>query len=92
MSTDAYIEMVYRNLKGELNPEEFNALNTMTGKNAELAKLRLEIEDAWDASGDEEVLVQKEETDQLYASITKVEKENTRIFSLGRIVSIAADA
>ena len=91
MSTDEYIEMVYRNLKGELSPEEFNTLNEMTGKSSELANLRLEIEDAWDVSGTENTVVKKEETEKLYQTITKTKNTNVRVFSLGNaIAGIAA--
>jgi len=87
MSTDAYIEMVYRNLKGELSPEEFGVLNEVTARNSELAALRLEIEDAWDVSGGEEVLVNKDETEKLFQKIAKGKASESRIFSLRNLIT-----
>lgn len=90
MGTEAYIEMVYRNLKGDLSPDEFAALNEATAKNAELAALRIDIEDAWDVSGSEETVVSKTETDDLFQKIVKGDRSTT-ILSLRNIVtSIAA--
>ncbi|MEM9547933.1 MAG: FecR domain-containing protein [Bacteroidota bacterium] len=90
MSTDAYIELVYRNLKGELSPEEFNALNEMTGKDTELAHLRLDIEDAWDASGEEITLVTEDETKVLFEKITRNKSTDTKVFRLSRIIPAIA--
>ncbi len=81
MSTEAYIEMVYRNLKGELSPDEFKKLNDITGKDNELATLRLEIEDAWDVSGAEEVIVKKKDTELLYQRIIQEKKRDGTRFT-----------
>lgn len=84
MSTDAYIQMVYKNLKGELNPDEFDVLNRMTGEDPKLAELRIEIEDAWDVSGVEQELVSKEDTERLIQKITQ-KKETSKITKRTRI-------
>jgi len=87
MSTEAYIEMVYRNLQGELSPEEFGVLNEMTGKDSALAELRLGIEDAWDVSGGEKTIVTEEETNQLFQRITTNETREASIFSLKNLIT-----
>jgi len=71
MESQAYIELVYRNLKGELSPSEFAELNKLTAMNADLAELRIDIEDAWDLSGQDELKVTPKETTQLLAKLTK---------------------
>ena len=86
MSTDAYIEMVYRNLKGELSPEAFAELNALTAKDEKLAQLRVEIEDAWDLTGDEKTMVTPKETKRLLDRLT-AEKKKTSVFTLNRLVS-----
>ena len=86
MSTEAYIEMVYRNLKGELSPEEFTSLNLNTAKNTELAALRVEIEDAWDVSGEELKVVNAKETGELLKRIT-TSKKNTAILSFRNLIT-----
>lgn len=86
MSTDAYIEMVYRNLKGELSPEAFAELNALTAKDEKLAQLRIEIEDAWDVAGDLPQIVIKADTERLSDRLLKQEKKN-KTFTLGRVVS-----
>jgi len=90
MSTEAYIEMVYRNLKGELSPMEFAALNEATAKDAELARLRIDIEDAWDVSGAEEVIVTKQETEDLLQKIVKKNKTATILSFKNLVAGIAA--
>jgi len=85
MGTEAYIEQVYRNLKGELSPIEFQAFNKMTAENAELASLRIEIEDAWDVSGSEETIVKPKETEKLFENITK--KKSASVFSLRNLIT-----
>ncbi len=87
MSTEAYIEMVYKNLKGELSPEEFIRLNEVTVRNSELASLRIEIEDAWDISGAEEELVEKGDTEKLFQRIVENKAKITSIFSLRNILT-----
>ena len=87
MSTDAYIEQVYRNLKGELNPEEFQAFNALTAENDELASLRVEIEDTWDISGSETSIVSKEETENLFKKITSTKAKVTSIFTLKNMIA-----
>lgn len=86
MSTDAYIAQVYRNLKGELSPEEFQAFNKMSAENAELASLRIEIEDAWDISGNEAIIVNSDQTDALFENIKK-SKKSASVFSLRNIIT-----
>ncbi|MDF1695536.1 MAG: FecR domain-containing protein [Saprospiraceae bacterium] len=90
MGTDAYIEMVYRNLKGELSPIEFAELNRTTAENSELAQLRVEIEDAWDLSGEEVQLVSEEKTEKLFKRLVK-SPQKTSVFSLkNSVISLAA--
>lgn len=69
MSTEEYIALVYRNLKGELSSNEFELLNNLTAKDTSMSNLRLEIEETWDMSGKLDQLVTLDETNQLAASI-----------------------
>jgi len=92
MNREDYISLVYRNLKGELSPQEFDKLNIATAKDNRLADLRMDIEDIWDAGQDENQVVTPKDTDQLLKNIlapSTEEKtvETTKIFSIGRIVS-----
>ena len=86
MSTEAYIELVQRNLMGALSPKEFAQLNELTARDKELAAIRLEIEDSWDVAGPEQAIVKTKETDRLFQHIVKKEKQ-TKTISLPRLVS-----
>ena len=69
MNTEEYILLVYKNLKGELSSSEFDHLNKMTATDSALATLRMEIEDAWDVTGDEVQIVSKQDTENLINKI-----------------------
>jgi len=95
MSTEEYISLVYKNLKGEISDSEFRQLNINTAKSAELAKIRLELEDAWDISGDVKTIVTSSDTDRLLSSVkesTRVKaKDNpARVFTFKRFISSIA--
>ena len=75
MSKDQYIALVYRNLKSDLSPNEFKQLNDLTARDAAMSNLRLEIEDAWDASGEASQVITQKETNQLVDKI--INKKNT---------------
>jgi len=74
MSTEEYIALVYRNLKSDLSPQEFKRLNDLTAQDSDMTKLRIEIEDAWDATGEEEQIVSKKDTEELIARLKNKEK------------------
>ena len=71
MSTEEYIALVYRNLKSDLSSQEFKQLNDLTARDAAMSNLRLEIEDAWDATGEIDQVVTQEETNLLVDKVTK---------------------
>lgn len=87
MSTDAYIELVYRNLKGDLSPEEFRSLNEMTAKDDALARLRIEIEEAWDLAGELPTVTTEKETRLLQDRIRKSHSKSASIFSLRNVIT-----
>lgn len=65
MSTEEYIALVYRNLKSELSPQEFKRLNDFTARDSAMSKIRIEIEDAWDATGEAPQIISKSDTERL---------------------------
>ncbi len=69
MTTDEYILLVYKNLKGEITAEEFQLLNTKTAADPLLAETRFEIEDSWDLAGEEALLVSSSDTNKLYEKL-----------------------
>jgi len=69
MTKELYIELIYKNLKGEITNDEFNQLNLHTATHPSDAQLRLEIEDAWDLTGEIPLLVNSDETDQLFKKV-----------------------
>ena len=73
MSTEEYIALVYRNLKSDLSPQEFKQLNDLTAADRAMSNLRLEIEDAWDATGELPERVSASDTENLLARIKKEE-------------------
>jgi ferric-dicitrate binding protein FerR (iron transport regulator) len=71
------MRLIYKNLKGDITLEEFNLLNRMTVEDTDNATLRLEVENAWDASGKEEMLVTEQDHINLFNRITKQAKPIT---------------
>lgn len=76
MSTEEYIALVYRNLKSDLSPQEFKQLNDLTASDLSMAQLRIEIEDAWDATGEEKQVISKTDTENLISKLKKGETPN----------------
>lgn len=75
MTTDEYILLVYKNLKGEITADEFQLLNTKTAADPLFAETRFEIEDAWDLVGEEALLVSSSDTNELYEKLVGKNKE-----------------
>ncbi len=97
MNTEEYIALIYRNLKSDLSPNEFKQLNDFTASDSAMSNLRLEIEDAWDVTGELTDQVTKADTERLIANIkgekTSVTKPKaaTKTYNLRRIIgNIAA--
>lgn len=97
MSTEEYIALVYRNLKGDLSPKEFKQLNDLAARDTALAMLRLEIEDAWDATGEVPQIISKNDTERLISRLKNDEEKTApkkvidKVFNIRKIAaSIAA--
>jgi ferric-dicitrate binding protein FerR (iron transport regulator) len=71
------MRLIYKNLKGDISSEEFYLLNKTTAEDHEMASLRLDVENAWDASGKEEKLVTEQDHINLFNRITKQAKPIT---------------
>ena len=52
-----------------------------------MALLRIEIEDAWDVSGEEEQILKAGETQQLYERVTKSNAKTASVFSLRNVLT-----
>lgn len=82
MNTEEYISLVYRNLKGELSASEFDHFNRLTATDNSLAEMRLDIEDTWDVTGTEEVIVSEIDTNDLFEQIKNSKKSNDKTSSI----------
>ena len=96
MSTEEYIALVYKNLKGDLTSREFKQLNDLTAKNMAMSQLRLEIEDAWDISGEEPQIITRKDTEALISKLKNQDVESaskpsqTKSYNLRRIIGNVA--
>lgn len=78
MSTDEFMRLIYRNLKGDISSEEFDLLNKTTAEDPEMAALRIDVENAWDVSGTEEKILSKQDHEKLFKRITRGAKPQVR--------------
>jgi|GEM_PF-2391314 len=87
MDTEEYVALVYKNLKGIATPSEFQQLNQLSARDSQLAQLRVDIENAWDLSGEIPKVVSKDDTTKLINKITHPGKKNINKSSKGKVVT-----
>lgn len=75
MTTDDYILLVYKNLKREISSSEFDLLNEQTIQDDSFAKLRDEIEDTWDITGDVPEISTSEEINSSFDRLLNKKKK-----------------
>ena len=91
MNIDDYINLIYKELKGEISVEENEVLNNYKSLNKENEAIYSEINLTWNLAGNQELILDDDLENDLTKLKSKIKSSKPKVISLPkRILSIAA--